>query len=80
MPNTKIISLPLPRLESAGRNTPTSVLLLKQRLSVPEDSKYKLHHPNWKTGIKRKSSSEGKNVRGRYFDSWPFDVAETEQL
>ncbi|CAA3014063.1 Hypothetical predicted protein [Olea europaea subsp. europaea] len=65
---------------SAGRNTPTSVLLLKQRLSVPEDSKYKLHHPNWKTGIKRKSSSEGKNVRGRYFDSWPFDVAETEQL
>ncbi|KAL2467780.1 uncharacterized protein Fot_51305 [Forsythia ovata] len=43
----------------------------------PEGVKCKLHHPKRKRGIKRKSLSEQKNVRGRYFDSGTFDVAES---
>ncbi|CAI9778066.1 unnamed protein product [Fraxinus pennsylvanica] len=44
----------------------------------PEGSKCKLHHPKRKRGIKRKSLSEQKNIRGRYFDSKPFHIAESQ--
>ncbi|CAA2969664.1 zinc finger ccch domain-containing 7 [Olea europaea subsp. europaea] len=44
----------------------------------PEGSKCKLHHPKRKRGTKRKSLSEQKNIRGRYFDSEPFDIAESQ--
>ncbi|KAK4490147.1 hypothetical protein RD792_000804 [Penstemon davidsonii] len=59
----------------ARRNTPMSVLLLKQRICA-EASTCKLHHPKKKT--EKKHTSEQKIVRGRYFDGGLIGVPDCE--
>ncbi|CAN4121117.1 unnamed protein product [Withania somnifera] len=45
--------------------------------NCPQGSKCKLHHPkNKRKGVKRKASSEMKNVRGRYFGSPRIDISD----